>query len=337
MNIKNIAETIKHNEFHLDRYIKFVELCQSHNKVNNYDYMENHHILPKALFPEYADLRKHKWNKIRISARHHYIAHHILAKCFGGSMWFAVRMMQNYNIKKKNIHAHYVPKSSILYEMARKEAVKQITLSAKGRTTSQETRNKMSVAHINRERHTKICPHCKMVGSATQMTRYHFENCLDNPKNKDVVREKKQATCPHCKKTGFFISMGRWHFDNCKQNPDNIDGGKVIKASCIFCKTSTDLPNLTQHHMDNCTHNPNITQEAIDKKLKVAKLRSESKKGSVNSDETRRKISKATKGMPKPQPVVECPHCKKSGGKQNMTRYHFDNCKFLDRNTLYYV
>jgi hypothetical protein len=28
-----------------------------------------------------------------------------------------------------------------------------------------------------------------------------------------------------------------------------------------------------------------------------------------------------------PQKVVTCPHCDKSGGHSNMTRYHFDNCK----------
>jgi hypothetical protein len=30
----------------------------------------------------------------------------------------------------------------------------------------------------------------------------------------------------------------------------------------------------------------------------------------------------------KPKDVVTCPHCKKSGGKPVMVRYHFDNCKF---------
>lgn len=29
------------------------------------------------------------------------------------------------------------------------------------------------------------------------------------------------------------------------------------------------------------------------------------------------------------QPIITCPHCQKSGGKCNMLRYHFDNCKVL--------
>ena len=51
-------------------------------------------------------------------------------------------------------------------------------------------------------------------------------------------------------------------------------------------------------------------------------------------------ISKGTKGKPKseltkakmrkpkpPQKQVICPHCKTSGGSNNMVRHHFDKCK----------
>jgi len=50
--------------------------------------------------------------------------------------------------------------------------------------------------------------------------------------------------------------------------------------------------------------------------------------------ESRKKMSENRAGKPTwnkgksaPQQIVECPHCGKSGGKQNMTRYHFDNCR----------
>jgi hypothetical protein len=33
------------------------------------------------------------------------------------------------------------------------------------------------------------------------------------------------------------------------------------------------------------------------------------------------------KNLSKPQKLVECPHCNKVGGLNNMNRYHFDNCK----------
>jgi hypothetical protein len=44
-----------------------------------------------------------------------------------------------------------------------------------------------------------------------------------------------------------------------------------------------------------------------------------------NSDpEYRNKLSAACKGK---REVVQCPHCKVSGGGGNMRRYHFDKCK----------
>jgi hypothetical protein len=49
------------------------------------------------------------------------------------------------------------------------------------------------------------------------------------------------------------------------------------------------------------------------------------KYGKKHSAETRSRQSAVKKG--KPQQVVTCPHCGRSGGKTNMTRYHFDNCK----------
>lgn len=55
---------------------------------------------------------------------------------------------------------------------------------------------------------------------------------------------------------------------------------------------------------------------------------SKSLTGGKLSDETRKRMSDSKKGYKyPPQKIVECPHCLKSGGKANMTRYHFDNCK----------
>lgn len=57
---------------------------------------------------------------------------------------------------------------------------------------------------------------------------------------------QKTTTCPHCNKTGGYTNMGRWHFDNCKENPHlipkeidkliwitNGDLSKMIKTSLL--------------------------------------------------------------------------------------------------------
>jgi hypothetical protein len=63
------------------------------------------------------------------------------------------------------------------------------------------------------------------------------------------------------------------------------------------------------------------------------KKNSESKKGRIgtftnktHSQNTKLKLSNINKG---PQPIVTCPHCNKSGGRSNMTRYHFNHCLTL--------
>jgi hypothetical protein len=51
-------------------------------------------------------------------------------------------------------------------------------------------------------------------------------------------------------------------------------------------------------------------------------------KGKELSEETKQKISVNGKGRRYTQTKVVCPHCKKEGGKANMTRHHFDNCNY---------
>ena len=51
-------------------------------------------------------------------------------------------------------------------------------------------------------------------------------------------------------------------------------------------------------------------------------------KGKKISDEQKRKMSLSLSGIKKNMKVFICPHCDKKGKGGNMTRYHFDNCKF---------
>lgn len=61
---------------------------------------------------------------------------------------------------------------------------------------------------------------------------------------------------------------------------------------------------------------------------------SESHKGKKLSEETKRKMSESQKGKPKSEEhkrklgaPVTCPYCQKTGGKNAMGRWHFENCK----------
>lgn len=54
-------------------------------------------------------------------------------------------------------------------------------------------------------------------------------------------------------------------------------------------------------------------------------INSASKKGKQHSAEHNAAVSRSLIGVPKRK--VICPHCGKSGGTGNMSRWHFDNCK----------
>lgn len=71
------------------RYINFISSVK--NTVN--DIIENHHILPKSIWPEYKDLLINDWNSSLLTLRQHFIAHYMLYKIFGGKMTYALYQM----------------------------------------------------------------------------------------------------------------------------------------------------------------------------------------------------------------------------------------------------
>lgn len=102
--IFTILSSIDHNTFYLQRYLKFLVSCSISNTITNNLRYENHHICPKSLFPEYKKFNLYPWNKIRLTLRQHFIAHLILAKAFGGSMYYCFGRMSkqcNININSK--------------------------------------------------------------------------------------------------------------------------------------------------------------------------------------------------------------------------------------------
>jgi hypothetical protein len=73
-----------------------------------------------------------------------------------------------------------------------------------------EHNNKVSLAKKSMK--PIVCPYCLLSGNKAVMTRFHFENCKQNPNYKD----RDILTCPHCDIQGRG-NMTRYHFDNCKK------------------------------------------------------------------------------------------------------------------------
>jgi hypothetical protein len=96
MDILTILCSKPHNFHYLSRYLKFIRTCN----IANGEYTENHHICPKAkdLFPEYE---KSSWNIVKLTARQHFIAHHLLWKAYSNSsMAYTFRCFTDGQISK---------------------------------------------------------------------------------------------------------------------------------------------------------------------------------------------------------------------------------------------
>lgn len=130
-------------------------------------YVEKHHILPKALGG--TDLKS---NIVKLTAREHFICHVLLVKMTQGDdkrrMAFALSMMCKSTLK----HQRYLPRSSRWFESIREQSVllrrglkhkshssgwkqsdetkKKISLAHKGKVMTMHTRELLSKAHTGK-------------------------------------------------------------------------------------------------------------------------------------------------------------------------------------------
>lgn len=127
MNILSILQSKPHNSHYLNRYYKFIQLCQEKNATID---VEAHHICPKAkdLFPEYTDGSVYTWNIVNLTYRQHLLAHWMLWKAYQGSQVYAFVGMCQQKSKRGNVRL----KSSRAYEAAKKQANKMLKHQNKG-------------------------------------------------------------------------------------------------------------------------------------------------------------------------------------------------------------
>lgn len=140
-SIYRILISIECDKRHVDRYVRFLELCERMNRdLTECTYTEQHHILPQALFPE---LRKEKVYLFELTARQHFIAHMILHKAYGGVMSKAFHKFQTPSHSKR---ASYPKITAKQYSVLREEVVRWSSAYFTGRKVSKETRLRQSEA-----------------------------------------------------------------------------------------------------------------------------------------------------------------------------------------------
>ena len=116
---------------------------------------------------------------------------------------------------------------------------------------------------------------------------------------------------------------------------------KISKASSNVSQETKDKRSKSLKESNKGKTPYNKGKTGLYKHTDEAKEKmSKDRKGRVTSQESKDKISEANKGktrteeckkrmgdLQKNKPRVVCPHCEKIGSQNNMTRWHFDNCK----------
>lgn len=100
-------------------------------------YKEIHHIKPKSI----GGLDSSE-NLIALTAREHFIAHVLLAKIYGGGLWFAVLAMAG-GANRKEIYA-----KGRMYEVAKKENAKVRRIAMTGSKANSETKEKIKYSLV---------------------------------------------------------------------------------------------------------------------------------------------------------------------------------------------
>jgi hypothetical protein len=149
-------------------YSKLIAKAKARVCVNGY--VERHHVLPKALGGT-----DDSSNIVALTAREHFVAHFLLAKMYGGSMWHAVTIMSKdgrinsrlFVIARKKISERMIGNSMTLGRKASDEERLKMSLARKGkagRPVSEETKKKLSAINTGK----KLTEECKAKISASQ-------------------------------------------------------------------------------------------------------------------------------------------------------------------------
>jgi ribosomal protein L37AE/L43A len=260
-DIYHILSSINHNPHYLLRYIKFILNCKIINEnLNELEYTERHHICPKSkeFWPEYKSFKLHPWNLAKLTPRQHYIAHWMLAKAYGRSMWFAFHMM---HMKTDNHERTYAINSSNYaiikkkLSICQRERIQKEGHHLKGKSLSDEHKQKISDLSKGENNHfygKKHSQETKELISKKNSGRLSGENnpmygkkgdlcpsygIIRSEETRNKMRQKrkenyKEVTCPHCKTKGEERAMNMWHFDNCGKTDKN-KGSNNGKAKII--------------------------------------------------------------------------------------------------------
>lgn len=202
------------NVFINNKYLHWYEKLTSTSAQNGY--VEKHHIVPKSIIPNN--------NLVSLTPRQHYIAHLLLIKCvnpiYRKKMVYAITAMKMRTAKGIKFNSH-------IFEKLKIEANLNRSLLLKGRTHSQEAREKIKakralqvISEETKLKMSKAHKGRKNSLEAIERTRQAHLGSKRSEETKQKLRESRKSyprlTCEHCGKVAVTANYNRWHGTNCK-------------------------------------------------------------------------------------------------------------------------
>lgn len=219
-----------------NKYYNWYMKIVSNAKLRTIDgYKENHHIIPKSLGGN-----NKKENIVSLTAREHYICHKLLIKITSGefrkkmllALWSFNRSSKNqqriivksrdYELLRQQVSEYLSNSRKGIMNKGKKLSEshkKAISLAQKGKSKSEETKEKMKNSW--KLRPPRSAEHCKAL-SLSGKGKTHSEDTKikmsNSKKGKNPIHTQVTWVCIYCEKKGIGISnYNRWHGEQCRK------------------------------------------------------------------------------------------------------------------------
>lgn len=239
------------NMHHLKRYIRLMQIW---NNVQNTGYIENHHILPKHVFPEYKNLKHYPWNGIKLTTRQHIIAHYILMKAYPKSWKLAQSVLRIYG----QFHVNNAQHTRIVAEARIQSSIRK--KGWKKPPVSDSTKEKLSKNkkqfYSNPDNRIKQSEACR--GTTGRIGNYHKPKSDQHRANLSASlkgRKINSFTNEHKEKISAALknySKTSEHLEKLRKSLSN-----QTRHVCPHCNIKTTAGNITRWHGKNCKSFPN--------------------------------------------------------------------------------
>lgn len=215
-------------------------------------YTEIHHIIPRCMGGN-----NDNFNLVRLTAREHYIAHHLLYKIYKTSQlahaWF--NMLRVGKGQQRKFSSAQYERAKLAHAAVLSKLMKGANNHFYGRKHSNETKKRISEQAKRRIKATDTISNWVEKVAKRPASERQKLSASATSKNKIMLKNVDTGECIKVdKQAAKLYSKEKW------KNPAAIS---QLKSTCIFCGVTTVNGNIRRWHNENCKHNPGGKEKSL--------------------------------------------------------------------------